>query len=95
MRFLLRNKQTRRYYAAHNEWAGTVAQALLFGSVPQAARFAFVEKVPQAEIVVRSDLLDQEVALPLLSEWCNLDQLPPPTDLTGLPLVNQELGRRP
>ena len=89
MRVLLRNKETRRYYAARNEWGAAVAQALLFGSVPQAARFAFDEKVPQAEIVVRCDLVDQEVALPLLPEWCSLDQPPPPNDLTGLPLVNR------
>ena len=49
----------------------------------------FIEKVPEAEIVVRCDLLEQEVALPLLPEWCSLDQPPPPKDLTGLPLVNQ------
>jgi hypothetical protein len=80
MRVLLRNKQTRRYYAARNEWAAVMAQALLFGSVPQAARFAFDEKVPEAEIVVRCDLLDQEVALPLLPEWCSLDQPHSATD---------------
>jgi hypothetical protein len=70
MRVFLRNKQTRLYRADANGWAAAVAQALLFTSVRQAARFALDEKVPEAEIVVRCDLLEQEVALPLLAEWC-------------------------
>ena len=40
----------------------------------QAARFAFDEKVPEAEIVMKSDFQEQEVALPLLPEWCDLDE---------------------
>lgn len=51
-----------------------IAQALVFNSVRQAARFAFDEKVPQAEIVMRSQLLEQEITLPLLPEWCDLDE---------------------
>ena len=31
-------------------------------------------KVPEAEIIVRSDLLGEEVALPLVPEWCNLHE---------------------
>jgi hypothetical protein len=74
MRVLLRNKQTRCYYAGSNGWAAAIAQSFLFSSVPQAARFAFDEKVPEAEIVVRCDVLEQEVPLPLLPEWCDLDE---------------------
>lgn len=72
MRVLLRNKQTRRYCAGPNEWAAVIAQALIFSSVQHAAKFAFNEKVQEAEIVVRCDLVEQEVALPLLPEWCEL-----------------------
>jgi hypothetical protein len=74
MRVLLRDKKSRRYYAGSNGWDAAIAQALLFTSVPQAAKFAFDEKVPEAEIVVRSDLLEQEVTLPLLPEWCDFHQ---------------------
>jgi hypothetical protein len=74
MKVFLRNKQTRLYRAASNEWAAAIAQALIFTSVRQAARFAFDQKVPEAEIVVRCDVLQQEVPLPLLPEWCDLDE---------------------
>jgi len=74
MRVFLRNRQTRLYCAARDEWTVALAQALLFSSVPQAARFAFDQKLSEAEIVVRCDVLDQEVTVPLLPEWCDLDQ---------------------
>ena len=74
MRVFLRSINTRLYCASRDEWAVAITEALLFGSVGQAARFAFDEKVPGAVIVVRCDLLEQEVALPLLSEWCDLPQ---------------------
>jgi|NGEPerStandDraft_6_1074524.scaffolds.fasta_scaffold140899_2 hypothetical protein len=74
MRVFLRNKQTRLYRAASNGWAAASEEALPFTSVRHAARFAFDEKLPEAEIVVRYDLLEQEVAVPLLPEWCDLDE---------------------
>jgi hypothetical protein len=73
MRVLLRNRQGRGYYAGSNVWAAAIAQALPFSSVRQAAKYAFDEKVLEAEIVVRCDLLEQEVALPLVAEWCDFD----------------------
>jgi hypothetical protein len=75
MRVYLRSKQTRRYCASSNGWAVATAQALIFSSVRQAARFAYHEKVPEAEIVMCSQLLEQEVTLPLLPEWCDLAEL--------------------
>ena len=74
MRVLLRSKQTGGYYAGSNPWAAPIAQALPFSSVRHAAKFAFDEKVPDAEIVVRCDLLEEEVALPILPEWCEPHQ---------------------
>lgn len=74
MRAFLRNRQTQRYCALSNGWTVAIAPALVFSNVRQAARFAFDQKVPEAEIVVRCDLLEQEVALPLLPEWCELDE---------------------
>jgi hypothetical protein len=72
MRVFLRSKQTRLYYASSNGWVVAIAQALLFSGVRQAARFAFDEKVPEAEIVMKSDLLEQDITLPLLPECCDL-----------------------
>ena len=74
MRVYLRNRQTRLYCASPKGWAVAIAQALLFSSVRQAARFAFHERVPETEIVIRSELLDEEVILPLLPEWCDLHE---------------------
>ena len=74
MRVFLRNRQTRLYRAAPDRWAEARGEALHFASVQQAARFALDEKLPEAEIVVRYDLLEQEVAMPLLPEWCDLRQ---------------------
>ena len=74
MRAFLRNRQTQRYCALSNGWAGAIAQAIVFSSVRQAARFAFAENVTNAEIAVRCDLLEQEFALRLLPEWCELDE---------------------
>ena len=72
MRVFVRNKQTGHYCAASHGWAVAKAQALLFPNVQQAARFAFDERVPQAEIVMRSEVLEQEITLPLRPEWCDL-----------------------
>lgn len=74
MSVFLRNKQTRLYCAASTGWAVAITEARPFTNVRQAARFAFDEKVREAEIVVRCDVLEQEVALPLVPEWCDLPQ---------------------
>jgi len=55
MRVFLRSRQTQCYCASSNAWAAVITQALVFSSVRQAARFAFDEKVPGAEIVMKSD----------------------------------------
>jgi hypothetical protein len=74
MRVFLRNRQTRCCCASPNGWAVAIEQALVFYSVRQAARFAFDEKLPEAEIVMRSHRLEQEITLPLVPEWCDLDE---------------------
>jgi hypothetical protein len=55
--------------------AVALAEALPVAKVRQAARFAFDEKLPEAANVVRCDLLDEEVSVPLVPEWCELTQL--------------------
>jgi hypothetical protein len=77
MKVFLRNKQTRLYCASSDKWVVATAQAIPFSSVPHAARFAFAEKILEAEIVIRSDIVDHEVALPVLPHWCNFDQRRP------------------
>jgi hypothetical protein len=77
MKVFLRNKQTRLYCASSDKWVVVTAQAIPFSSVPHAARFAFAEKILEAEIVVRSDLVEQEVALPVLPQWCAFDERRP------------------
>jgi hypothetical protein len=73
MRVFLRNTKTRLYCADPNGWAAAAGQALDFTSVPHAARFALDERLLGFEIVVRYDSLEEEVTVPLLAEWCDLD----------------------
>jgi hypothetical protein len=75
MRVLLRNRKTGLYCTNSNAWAATASQALDFASVPQATRFALDGNLPETEIVLKSDLLPDEVVVPLLSEWCDLNWL--------------------
>ena len=77
MRVLLRHKKTRLYYVGLNQMDGEHNQARDFTSVPQAARFALAEGLPEVEIIVRSDYLASEVAFQPLPEWCELDKAPP------------------
>ena len=72
MKVFLRNKQTRLYCDNRSEWGVSITQALVFSSVPQAARYAYHQELPEAEIVLKSDFAEQEVALPLLPGWCDL-----------------------
>jgi hypothetical protein len=74
MRVFLRNKKTRLYCAGANGWAAAIGQAVEFDSIPQATRFAIDGRMPETEVVVRCDLLAEEVALPLLPEWRDLEQ---------------------
>ena len=74
MRVLLRNKKTRLYCDGSNGWAAAAGQAREFTSVPHATRFALDGSLAEIEIVVRCDLLAEEVTLPLVREWCDADQ---------------------
>jgi hypothetical protein len=69
MRVFLRNRQTRLYCAAADRWTVVLAEAFAFSDIQHATRFALDQKLPEVEIVVRCDLVDQEVAMPLLPEW--------------------------
>ncbi len=69
MRVFLRNKRTRLYCASANCWAAAIGQAVEFGSVQRAITFAVEESMPETEVVLRCDLLAEEVTLPLVPEW--------------------------
>jgi hypothetical protein len=60
------------YCAGAYEWVASAGEALDFSSVPKATRFALDENLSAAEIVLKSDLLPDEVVVPVLSEWCGL-----------------------
>jgi hypothetical protein len=82
MRVFLRNKQTRLFYAGPSGWADTAGQALQFTSVSQAARFGIDHSLPDIELVLACYTLPDEIAMPLLLEWCDND---PPGHARSLP----------
>ena len=74
MRVILKRKRTGLYYRDANQFATDPGEARDFASVPAAAEFALTEQLPEAEIVLRWDSLAHEVPLPVLREWCELDE---------------------
>jgi hypothetical protein len=70
MRVFLRNKHTRLFYAGPAGWADTAGQALQFTSVSEAARFGLDQSLPDIELVLSCYTLPDEIAMPLLPEWC-------------------------
>jgi hypothetical protein len=74
MRVFLRNKRTRLYCAGSDGWAPAIGQAVEFTSVRRAITFAVEESMPETEVVVRCDLLAEEVTLPLVPEWRDYDR---------------------
>ena len=80
MRVFLRNKRTGLYYRGSNQQSSNPREALEFASVAAAAMLALSERLPETEIALRCDPVAQEVGLPVLAEWCELDEhhrLPP------------------
>jgi hypothetical protein len=75
MRVFLRSKKTGLYRSDLKAWAAAPEEARGFVSVPQATRFALDASLPEVEIVLRCDLLPEEVVLPVLPEYCDV---PPP-----------------
>lgn len=74
MRVLLQNKQSKLYYATLNRRVSNPAGALDFHRVPDAAKFALEQKLFGMEIVVNYTEPECEVRLPVLPEWCLLDE---------------------
>jgi hypothetical protein len=74
MRIVLKRKRGGQYYRDAKQFATDPGEALGFASVPAAAEFALTELLSEAEIVLRWDSLAHEVPLPVLREWCELDE---------------------
>lgn len=73
MRVFLRSSTTGRYYGAGGRLDAEPGDALEFASVPVAARRACAAGLAGVHIVVRCDYLSQEVVMPMMPEWCDLD----------------------
>jgi hypothetical protein len=75
MKVFLRNKKTRLFCADPDGWTGAVEQALDYSSISQATRFALDEELPFIELVVKYDILPDEVPVPLLPQWRDFGKL--------------------
>lgn len=74
MRVLLRNRKTRCYYGG-SRWPAVERQwAFDFRSLPGATKFALEEKLADMEIVLSYDNPDCQIPMPVLPEWCLLDE---------------------
>ena len=73
MKVFLRNKNDRLYWADLSGWVAGSGQAFDFGNVPRAARFALDGRLAPMEIVLRCDVLPDEVTMPVLAEYCDGD----------------------
>jgi hypothetical protein len=74
MRVFLRNRTTRQYWGVLAGCGAEREQAFDFGSVPRAARFALEESLAEVEIVLTCYLFPDEVTLPVVPEFCDLQQ---------------------
>jgi hypothetical protein len=80
MRVLLRKRRTNLYYVGADQHTGIHHlaadhhKALDFDSVPRAAKFTFEQHLSDMAIILRYDWEDVELALPVLPEWCLLDE---------------------
>lgn len=83
MKVFLRNITTGLYCTGSNGWVASQKQALEFTSVPQAARFALETILPGTEIVLQSDVLPDEVVVPVIPEWCGFKYPPEEFHRTG------------
>jgi hypothetical protein len=74
MRVFLRSSKTGRYYGESGQLDAAFDNASEFPSVQAATRRALASKLREVEIVLRCDYLSQEVLLPVVPEWCDLDE---------------------
>lgn len=72
MKAFLQSKETRHYCAGSATWVGELAQAIDFGSVANATKFALREQLTQTQIVLSFHGLPHHIHVPVLPEWCGL-----------------------
>ena len=72
MRVYLKTKG--HYYRGPNPAGASPDGAVEFGSVAAATQCALKEDLPDAVIALKSDYLDREIGIPVLREWCELDE---------------------
>ncbi len=73
MRVLLKNKRTGLYYRDGNQLAAESGAGRDFATIRAATEFAFDQQLREMEIALRCDYLKYEIPLPVLPEWCELD----------------------
>jgi hypothetical protein len=74
MRVHLKRRRTGHYYRDAKQLASDVGQALGFDTVSAAAEFALAEQLTEAEIVLRWESRADEISLPVLREWGELEE---------------------
>ena len=74
MRILLRSSRTHRYYGDAGQLDAVLAQAVEFPNVQTATKHALSARLLDVEIALRCDYLSQEVLLPVVPEWGELDE---------------------
>ena len=74
MRIFLRSTRTGRYYGDSGQLDAVPGQAFEFPTVQAATKRALSAKLVDVDIVVRCEYLSQEVRLPVVPAWCELDE---------------------
>jgi hypothetical protein len=67
-------RRTPSLIASFKDAGGLASEAVEFESVATATQFALREHLPEAEIALRCDCLDREIGMPVLREWCDLEE---------------------
>lgn len=67
-RVLLRNTQTRRYYAGRDHWVNEQSGALDFESLENAGQRVYEEHLSQTEVVLHFEDPECELAMPIRAE---------------------------
>ena len=74
MRVFLKSSKTGRYYGDSGQLDAEFTEAIEFQSVQAATRHALFANLAGAEIALRCDYLSQEVVMPVVPEWCDLEE---------------------
>jgi hypothetical protein len=73
MKVFLQDLATRHYCAGAGAWVEELPHAVDFGTLTSATEFALAEHLPQTQIVLAFRGLPHHVPVPVLPEWCTLE----------------------